>query len=122
MNRLLPLLTTILFSSHAAISFAASEEGTGSPTVQSAISADQQLLLVVNNTSLTAMGSAPAGSGYAIIQLNALHDNGAVQMEWGRAEVSIGCGVIDLIIYRRDNNNWHEYLVDQLTSDYCPTP
>lgn len=116
MNRKL-LLVALLGSS---LCYAASEEGTGAPSIEMAVTQDNWVVMSLDESSIYAVGAHGLNKGYAQLALDSVqYGTGTIQAGWGRAEVFVGCGQADVIVYRQINGEWVEYAVDRVAVNNC---
>lgn len=92
--------------------------GSGEPRIQLQVTADQRALLSLSEDQTLAVGSAQLNQGYAELPLDAFGSQSS-QNNWGRAEVLLGCGVADVLIYQRVDGYLQEHIAIQLTVNMC---
>lgn len=109
-----------LFCSSAV--FAENEQGTGDTCICAiGLGADSNgaLVLQYNDGQTQAIGRTEQTDPYREIILDAVSPNEII-VGWGKAEVLIGCDMADVIVSRKEKDEWYEVLATQVTTDYCP--
>ena len=93
----------------AGSAYSESNGGSGEPTentvttspLQLAVTDDQRVLIQLSDNQTLISGSAATEQGYGTLVLDAYDsEQGQIQPNWGQAEVLLGCGGADVLVYQ----------------------
>lgn len=99
---------------------AVSENGTGEPKIQLVVDEQQRLVLQVDEGDVVLQGSSISESGYAELILDATTKSTTnIEPAAARAEVSLGCGEADIILYQPVNSLWVEHSAFTVAIESC---
>ena len=93
------------------------QEGTGL-AFHISVDNNQRIIFNANADTLQALGSGFTQQHYAEIIVDAI-SNQQITPSWGKAEVLLGCGIADVILYQAVGAEWVEVAVTQVVIDYC---
>ena len=99
--------------------YAESNTGTGTPTIRVAVTEDQRVLVQVSEPQSSVVGSAELQQGYSDLTLDAYNHQGPAQANWGRAEVLMGCGTADVLVYQAVDGQEVEVYAQQVDINAC---
>lgn len=92
--------------------------GSGAPIIELKVTDENRAIVTLNEGTTLAIGSAALEQGYAELPLDAFNSE-ITQSDWGKAEVLLGCGVADVLIYQQVDGQWQEHSVQQVSLDIC---
>lgn len=98
---------------------AESNTGTGVPAIRVAVTEDQRVLVQVSEPQSSVVGSAELQQGYSDLTLDAYNHQGPAQANWGRAEVLMGCGTADVLVYQAVDGQEVEVYAQQVDINAC---
>ncbi|GAB4181565.1 MAG: hypothetical protein Tsb002_01630 [Wenzhouxiangellaceae bacterium] len=99
---------------------AENQEGTGQPTINMALSGGDEAVIVINAESQQLFGASTLTEGYGEVTLSALDQaSGALQTQWGRAEILLGCYQADVVLYQQTSSGWEEIAATVVAIDHC---
>lgn len=98
---------------------AESNTGTGVPAIRVAVTENQRVLVQVSEPQSSVVGSAELQQGYSDLTLDAYNHQGPAQANWGRAEVLMGCGTADVLVYQAVDGQEVEVYAQQVDINAC---
>lgn len=99
---------------------AENEQGTGNPTVQVLTAPDQRVMVQAQEGGYALIGSDWLSQGYGDLVVDAIDAaTGELVPGWGRAEVLLGCGVANVLLYRQEQGQWVEVAAVQAPIAVC---
>ncbi|GAB4181562.1 MAG: hypothetical protein Tsb002_01620 [Wenzhouxiangellaceae bacterium] len=116
------ILMVVLMLGVYSLVVAENEQGTGQPTINMALNGSNEAVIVINAESLQLFGASALTEGYGKVTLSALDQaSGALQTQWGRAEILLGCYQADVVLYQQTSSGWEELIATVVAIDHCQT-